>query len=144
MPETVDFDLEYAPVSLTLHRTLWLPGDGEQSYEACRMRVEVQNAVNIQPQLFVWQRYTASVGDVVESKDRFLCVAKIADFSVYPIDNPAVATEQDGGTVPPFFRLSYLDMPFSSPIDLTSTWDLLLLHVSTLMELRVKLGYVTP
>jgi len=149
MPTVDNFDIAYGPVSCTLVRTIWMAGEGEQSYEAARMRVEVTNAVGIQSQLFVWRRFMytqdeLSANPPVLDKDLFTCVAKIADFSVYPVDAPAAAPEEDGGTYLPLYRLSYMDAPFSSPLDLLSTWNMLLSHVYTLMEMRVKLGYVTP
>lgn len=138
MPQVYDYDIIYdGKAGATVRRWLWLPGDSDTSLEAARMRIEVLQTYGALPlELFVWERHIVYQSGVGENKDRLVCLAKIADLSVYPVDDP-----DTNSATPPFYRTSFLDVPFSSPLDAIQTWEALQKEIYSLAEAWVKLDY---
>lgn len=135
MAEYLDFTVSFGNASVVLRRWVYLPGINlPKDVEAARLRIEVINASNCPKEIFVWERHTIYTETTPENKDRVLCVAKVSDLSVYPVNNPDTTSK-----IPPFYRSSIFDVPFSSPTDLIETWDDILLNAQQLLRAIVKL-----
>jgi len=130
-----DPDEQYSGASIVVRRWQYLPTVENPRFEGARMRVEVVSSTNVPKELFVWERHTVYIEGVPEFKDRVVCVAKVSDLSVYPIDSP-----DENSDIPPFYRSEIFDMPFSSPTDMVSTWDVMLESFNALLKSYVDLG----
>lgn len=137
-PQILDFDIFYkGQVGFSVRRWIYMAGVGEQPLQASRMRIEIMgNIGGVPKEVFVWERHSMFIEGQLQKKDRVLCVAKLADLSVYPVNDP-----DEHSKIPPFYRLTYLDTPFSSPDDMWSTWDRVRQDLYSLAETFTKLGY---
>jgi hypothetical protein len=134
--ETHDFVVGYSGVKIVARRQAWLPGPSSQISEGMRLRVEIMETDgNIPQELFLWERHTLFNNTDTKAKDRFLCVAKIADLSSYPINDP-----DTGSDIQPFYRLNYMDVVLSSRSDYTLTWDNVQDDLTALVRSMVELG----
>jgi hypothetical protein len=141
MPEHAlvnDYTVAYGRLSVKLRRWLYLPTPENPRLEASRMRIEaIETSGGLPKELFVWERHIVYAEAQPENKDRVLCVAKVSDLSVYPVDNPDTRSE-----TPPFYRTAVFDLPFDSPDDLTTTWNDILLSFQQLLKALSDLGLI--
>jgi hypothetical protein len=139
-PVVTDHAFSYAGAQILIRRWMWLPSPSEPRMEASRVRVEVISTTPVEQlpkELFVWERHTVFTEGSAENKDRFLCVAKVSDLSVYPVNDPDLTSK-----IPPFYRSLAMDVPFSSPEDLLDTWEWMKVSLQELLETLVKLELV--
>jgi len=144
-PEYQEFNFGYSDpnevydsASIVVRRWQYLPTVENPRLEASRMRVEVVESSGIVKELFVWERHTMYVDGNADSKDRVMCVAKVGDLSVYPVDDP-----DTGSDILPFYRLAVFDIPFSSPTDMVDTWAGIVTSFNALLKAVVDLGLST-
>ena len=132
-------EIAYETAAITVQCYEWLAPDKPQ-VEAARLRLEITAATGVQKELFLWERHTVFADNTAQNKDRFMCVAKVSDLSVYPVGDP-----DNSSDIPPFYRLNVLDVPFSSPDDYISTFELtkrsLYSLIKTLVELKLTDEY---
>jgi len=133
-----DAEDQYTGASITVRRWQYLPTVENPRLEGSRMRVEIVEAVGIPAELFVWERHTTYLEGQPEEKDRVMCVAKVGDLSVYPVDAPDSYSD-----IPPFYRTAVFDMPFASPLDMVNTWDDMAMSFHSLLKSVVDLGLAT-
>lgn len=134
-PRVSDIVITYSEASVTLRCYEWVCPTGSAGYEAARLRIEVIDAVNVPKEIFVWEQHRVFTEAEVKNKDRFLCVAKVSDLSVYPVGVPDTQS-----SIPPFYRLSVFDVPFSSPDDYVDTFTRVKYAISQLLKVLVELG----
>lgn len=136
-PQVHDYTIEYGQASIKVRRWDYLPTPEDPRLEGTRLRLEViESSTGVPKELFVWERH--SIPNVeqggIELKDRFLCVAKVSDLSVYPVGNPDLTSR-----IPPFYRLSTVDLLFSSPEDFLLTWNDIRSDLTMLLKMLVEL-----
>lgn len=133
-PRVSEVEIVYGDASLKANIYEWLPSAAMPDLEAVRLRIEIFEAVKVPKELFLWERHLNFTDTEVSSKDRFICVCKTGDLSVYPINNP-----DETSNIPPFYRLSVMDAPFSSPDDYISTLELIKRSLYQLLRTMVEL-----
>lgn len=133
-----DPDEQYVGASITVRRWQYLPTIENPRLEGSRMRVEIVESSGTPTELFVWERHTVYIEGQPENKDRVVCVAKVGDLSVYPVDNPDLESD-----ILPFYRTAVFDLPFASPTDMVDTWDDMVLAFNALLKSIVDLGLST-
>ena len=130
-----DITISYKDVTVTLKKQIWLPDMMNSSLEGVRLRVEVTHADgNIPVELFLWERHRIFNNTDTRAKDRFMCVAKISDLTVYPPDDP-----DPSSSLPPFYRLNYFDLVIPTISDYQLTWNDVTNDVRSLIRSMVEL-----
>jgi hypothetical protein len=83
------------------------------------MTLEVVNSVDMQEEIFVFQRSlpTAQANTVTEPTDFFISVADPVDLEDYPVNAPELEREM------PFFLVKTLVLQFRSLVVLDETWE---------------------
>ena len=99
---------------------------------AVRLRVVVTDAVNIDPNIFVYLRSPINP-HTGETSDIFQTVASPYDMEVYPIDDP------DTNTTYPFYRTSMLELDFPSVTLADEAWTKIIALAQVLINASKKL-----
>ncbi len=97
----------------------------QEYLQGYRMRVEVEEAIGLDENIFVFQRQPLAAGEGYT--DRFENVASPADLEEYPIGAPNDANR-------PFFRLSEIDLVFRAVSNVDEAWNLLNGEIQGLIE----------
>ena len=126
---------QYVGASIVVRRWQYLPTPENPRLEGARMRIEIVEGTNIPKELFVWERHTIYLEGQPEFKDRVVCVAKIGDLSVYPVDAPDLESD-----ILPFYRTPEFDVTLTSPTDMVDTWDTMAKAFNSLLKSYVDLG----
>lgn len=99
---------------------------------AVRLRVVVTDAVNMDPNIFVYLRSPVSP-HTGETSDIFQTVASPYDMEVYPINDP------DTHTTYPFYRTGMLELDFPSVTLADAAWTKIIALVQVLINGSKKL-----
>lgn len=99
-----------------------------------RLRIEVVEAVDITPSVFLHERYTINGDNGLVQENRFIAVAKPGDINVYPVGAPRPNQE------PPFFRTNCLDLVLNSPTLLEESFSGIVDDVTKLVRAMVHLN----
>ena len=99
---------------------------------AVRLRIVVTDAVNIDPNIFVYLRSPVNphTGD---TSDVFQTVASPYDMEVYPVDDP------ETNTTYPFYRTSMLELDFPSVTLADEAWTKIIALAQVLINASKKL-----
>lgn len=100
-----------------------------------RLVIQVIEAVDITPAIFVHERYPILQADGIVQETRFVTVAKPGDLSVYPVNQPPMESN-----LPPYFRLPCVDLTFNSPSILDETFSAIVDDVRALVRMMTKLN----
>ena len=103
-----------------------------------RLVIQVVEAVDITPAIFVHERYPILQADGPIQETRFVTVAKPGDLCVYPVGQPSMESN-----LPPYFRLNCVDLTFNSPEILDETFSAIVSDVRALINAMVKLERLT-
>jgi len=99
---------------------------------AVRLRVVVTDAVNIDPNIFVYLRSPINP-HTGETSDIFQTIASPYDMEVYPVDDP------DSETSYPFYRTSTLELDFPSVTLADEAWTKIIGLTQVLITASKKL-----
>lgn len=99
---------------------------------AVRLRVVVTDAVNIDPNIFVYLRSPINP-HTGETSDIFQTIASPYDMEVYPVDDP------DSETSYPFYRTSTLELDFPSVTLADAAWTKIIGLTQVLITASKKL-----
>lgn len=105
-----------------------------QYFGALRLRVEVTEAVDIDPNIFVYKRDMGTPyvpDDPVD--DTFQSVASAADMAEYPVGAP------DPDVAFPFFRQTWVELDFRSTLEADRFWATLVAEAAVLLHSLNKL-----
>lgn len=94
-----------------------------------RLRVWVEEATDVDPNIFVYQRFPQWPGEDAP-RDVFVAVASVADMAEFPPAAPSSSSSEDS----PFFRLRMFDVVFRSVYDLNNSWALVKQDVADLVR----------
>lgn len=110
--------------------------DDRQAYV---MVVSVENAIDIDEEIFVFQRSlpTVQANAVSEPTDFFISVADPVDLEDYPINAPELEVQM------PYFRVSSVTLKFRSMVALDQTWDYIKEDVAGLVK-SINTGLTDP
>lgn len=105
-----------------------------QYFGALRLRVDVVDAVHIDPHIFVYRRDMSSPYTPDASPtDTFFAVASPADMDDYPLDNP------DAKKAFPFFRKRVVELDFRSTLLADEAWQVIVQEAAVLIHATNKL-----
>ena len=94
-------------------------------FSAYRLRVEIEEAVEMDDRVFLYQRRPANA-HTGEVTDVFVTVCSPVDMADYPPGEP------DPDRQYPFFRLNYVELDFRATSDAVEAYDLIVAELGTL------------
>lgn len=92
---------------------------------AIRLRIVAENKINMDPNIFVWERLPKSPHQE-EAESIASHVASPADMAEFPVGEPNPGV--------PFFRRSYIDFKLRSTIDCNAAYDRTEINVGVLID----------
>lgn len=105
-----------------------------QFFGAMRVRVDVENAVDFDPNIFLYrQDLQTPYAPDDNVNNTFLSICSPADIADYPIGGP------DPEKAFPFFRISYVELDFRSTYMADTFWQTLVAEAGVLLHAFNKL-----
>ena len=99
-----------------------------------RLRVEVTEAVGVDSNIFLAERYNRLIHSGLILENRFIAVAKPTDMDAFPVGAPV-----PDATTPPFFRVNCIDLLYNSPTQMIEDYETLEEEVRQLMKTLARL-----
>ena len=119
--------------SVTIRPTVTRPSVGAD-LQHMRLKIEVIGAVDVDPNIFVAERYTLLRHAGLIMENRFIAVAKPTDMEALPVGEPMPTPD-----MPPFFRVDCIDLIYNSPSQMDEDLALIRQEIEMLMTALTRL-----
>jgi len=104
------------------------------------LKADIRVAEGIRPELFIAEQVVVAAGTTTSTtKNRHVCVAKLSDIDTYPANAPS----EDDMDLPPFFRVSTMEIIIDNPAVAVAGWNDIVADLTQLIRQYSDIG-LTP